>query len=646
MTAGPGPATGRSADPARRPGAESCTAAPPPDLPDATGGTGPARTGTCAAERELLTRVLSALLREDVVGLRSRSARVDADDGRWLRLPAGPGRALLLPVRDDGFQSALAARLPLLRREPGGSFLTTVDDVLDALAELAAPEDRPGFDAFAAECRADLLARRLHAATRQELHARLADRYGPDPARWQGHAASLAFDALAARADHPVYPASRARVGLTEQHLLTWAPEFHRRFRLRWLALPAENVVRSAAPGHRHPDDGSEAAFGAGRTGLFTPDEADLTPLAAAVPRAWRRTHVLLPVHPLAVGPALREALDATGLSGRAAVLEEEHLPVVPTLSMRTVALTGHPGTHVKLPLPTSTLGLLNRRTLRPGTLRDGAACRRLLARVVRREPRFHGRILLADESQYASAGHELLTVLIRRQPPLGGDKVVVPLAALAAPAPDGRRVLDSLADRFHGGDVTALLDALLTLLLDWGVTLFGYGVALESHPQNVSLVLGGPCGGTRLLFKDNDGPRIRPDRLLRAHGDEDAARLPVFDDPRLLVTDDGALADLFTTVTVHLCAGAWAFAPGTEHNRLRRALTDLVRTRLTEAVDRLAVRDRDAAGVLRARLLHAPELPVKAMVTAGTLLTKARSGAADINKHYTTGPNYLLRKA
>ena len=33
----------------------------------------------------------------------------------------------------------------------------------------------------------------------------------------------------------------------------------------------------------------------------------------------------------------------------------------------------------------------------------------------------------------------------------------------------------------------------------------------------------------------------------------------------------------------------------------------------------------------------------LKAMVTAGTLLSKERSGAADINKHYTSGPNYLL---
>lgn len=32
----------------------------------------------------------------------------------------------------------------------------------------------------------------------------------------------------------------------------------------------------------------------------------------------------------------------------------------------------------------------------------------------------------------------------------------------------------------------------------------------------------------------------------------------------------------------------------------------------------------------------------MKAMLTAGSLLSKERSGAADINKHYTTGPNYL----
>ena len=70
----------------------------------------------------------------------------------------------------------------------------------------------------------------------------------------------------------------------------------------------------------------------------------------------------------------------------------------------------------------------------------------------------------------------------------------------------------------------------------------------------------------------------------------------------------------------------------------LERSL-EVLRTTLAEAVDRLG----EAGRPLRTALLDAQRLPVKAMVSAGTLLSKERSGAADINKHYTDGPNYLL---
>ena len=88
-----------------------------------------------------------------------------------------------------------------------------------------------------------------------------------------------------------------------------------------------------------------------------------------------------------------------------------------------------------------------------------------------------------------------------------------MPLAALLARPPDGALVADALADRYYGGDLFALLDAYLTLLFDFQTTLFGYGIALESHQQNISLVFdehrrhGRPR--LRLLIKDNDGPRI-----------------------------------------------------------------------------------------------------------------------------------------
>ncbi|ELS58753.1 IucA/IucC family protein [Streptomyces viridochromogenes] len=539
---------------------------------------------TC--EAELLIRVLSALLREDVVSLRTRGTTVHEQDGPWLRLPAG-GDALLLPLAEDGFQSAYAARRPLLVRESDGAELTSYESVLGALRELADPEDRGGFDAFAEECRQTLATMRLHAATRAEVMARLPD----EP----GLGGGLAYDTLAARHDHPVYPTARGRSGLTEDQLRAHAPEFQPRFALRWLAVPRDEVTVTGKLPEFWP----------------TPDTLGLPGL--------RDTHVTLPVHPLTVG----------ALPGGTVLADRACLDVVPTLSMRTVATVADPSVHLKLPLATATLGLRNKRTVKPGTLVDGAVGQRLLEAVIAREPRFRDTILHADETTYAHAGHELLAVLCRRYPAGLDDAVVVPLAALLAEAPDGRPVVEGLADRFHGGDPLALFDALLTLLFDWQTTLFGYGVALESHQQNISVVL--RPGELRLLFKDNDGPRVNAERLHTV--------LPgpwEFDDPRILGSDDGPVADVFTTITVHLCAGAYAFGLP----RHRRALLALIRTRLSEAVDRLG---GDAAAVLRARVLDAPRLPVKAMVTAGTLLSKERSGAADINKHYTTGPNYLL---
>lgn len=548
---------------------------------------------TTTAEEQLLLRVLSALLREDAAGLRTRSAPLRRPDGLWLRLSRPTGGALLLPVAEDGFQCEYAARLPFLEREPDGALIAGLDRVLGALAELAAPEDRDGYADFAAECRRALACMRMQAEAAGPVRDRLAHTYGDDPADWTGHAASLAFDTLAAYQDHPVYPASRGRAGLGEAELQGHAPEFHPSFELRWAAVPLADLTPRTVPGLPSwwPTLGA--------LGLPELDGS----------------HLALPVHPLAFGH----------LPERAVRAGPARLTAVPTLSMRTVALAGDPSLHLKLPLPTATLGLRNRRTIKAGVLEDGATTQRLLQSVIDREPRFAGRILHADEQLHLHGGHELLAVLCRRFPPGLDDAVIVPLAALLAEGPDGRRVLDRLADRFYGGDVPALFDDWLTPLIDWQTTLFAYGIALESHQQNISLVLDRPAGRARarLLLKDNDGPRINARRLKDTLG-----QVPDYADPRTFTDSDGPLADLFTTITVHLCAGAFAFALP-EH---RERLLALVR-------DRIGVL---AGAGLRARVLEAERLPVKAMVTAGTLLTKERSGASDINKHYTTGPNYL----
>ena len=98
-------------------------------------------------------------------------------------------------------------------------------------------------------------------------------------------------------------------------------------------------------------------------------------PRTSACPAGSTADHLALPVHPLTVGRSLRRRpRRRPGCAGRARLAERPCLEVRPTLSMRTVAVADDPLTHLKLPLTTATLGLRNRRTVKPGTLVDGAA--------------------------------------------------------------------------------------------------------------------------------------------------------------------------------------------------------------------------------------------------------------------------------
>jgi hypothetical protein len=461
-----------------------------------------------------------------------------------------------------------------LTREPSGTgrhpgFLAdlvvddvlTLDEVLAAVRALADPRD--DVTALERECREALRALRLCDAVRPRLGG---------PTR---------YEALAATVDHPVYPTARCRLGLDERDLLAYAPEFGPSFRLCWTA-----VARSTCQGVR-------PAWwpAAGDVGL-PGDDLDLFPVHPLTAR----------LVPTVAGPAVTAR---------------------PTLSMRTVAVG--PGEQLKLPLPTSTLGLRNRRVIMPGTLSDGALVERVLRAVLEREK---APVLLADEQTYGHADDPLRGYLLRRMPAEG-----VPVAALLARTPEGRYVIEELTD-----DVAAFFGTYLSVLFGWNVPLLTrYGIALEAHQQNVSIVPGEPL---RLMIKDNDGALIDLRRLRDALG---RAPDPVeFADRRLLTSDPEALVRVFTTITVHLCAGAIAFGLAERGLLPLSAGLGLVRDHLGAALDA-----HDDSGLLRAHTLDADRLPTKAMVTAGTLVGKDRTGAEDINKHYgPPGPNYLKRSA
>lgn len=440
-----------------------------------------------------------------------------------------------------------------------------LDEVLAAVRRLADPRDDVA--AFVQECEETAATLLLHEKARPEVMQRLRPNL------------STYYETLAAYTDHPVYPTARCRFGLSEGDLRLHAPEFHPTFSLRWAAVERDRVTAvGLRPG-------------------WWPEPADV---------GLDTTHDLFPVHPLTT--SIERA-------------PEPYLEVTPTLSMRTVAVDAC--THLKVPLPTSTLGLRNRRTIKPGTLADGALIERILHRVLAREP--HLPVLLADEQTYGHAGDPLLGYLVRRFPTETFGAHVIPVAALLAERPDGRRVIE-------GWDVPALFGAYLGALFDWNVTLFRYGIALEAHQQNVSLVLGRSPESLKLLLKDNDGTLVDVGRLSAALGPGPYE----FADTRMATRDPDALARVFVTITLHLCAGAVAYGLAERGLLPLRTGLGLIRDRLDAALG-----PEDA--FLRSRTLDAGRLPTKAMVTAGTLVDKARTGARDINKHYgPDGPNYL----
>lgn len=583
-------------------------------------------TETSKIEHELAVRVIDTLLRENYAELWDRVSA--GRESQVLTLPAGRDKGwLMVPLERDGFLSDFR-----VRRGPAGEVscaALTLDDVDSALSAISDPHDNAGVAAFAAECRQTLAALRLRDRHLPQARARLAS---AGPGSWSGLRGMLGYEALAAAMPHPVYPTSECRLGFGDDDLLRYAPEFAPEFGLNWVAVPRSRLVTAGWHDRRPPG---------------WPEPADV-----GLPAALAATHDLMPVHPATARSQLARALEEAGLSGHApraaaVIAPGTWLRVRPTLSTRTVAVADDPHTHIKLPLPTSTLGLLNRRSIQPGTLADGALVRGVLATAAADDEMLGG-MLLANEGSYAHAGHPYLGYLLRRFPAGLDDCRIVSAAGLLAPGAHaatghGRPlVIEELAGWAADGDLRGLFAAYLDALFDLHVRLFvRYGIALESHQQNTALVVDGSGQrGPRLLMKDFDGTLINLPRLIEALG-VDAPEASAFADPRLMTRSDDALADVFITITVHLCAGAIAFGLAERGVAPLADLLGIVSRSLRAAIGRYE--GHPAAAMLRSRVLEADRLPGKSMVTAGTLVAKSRTGAADINKFYgTNGPNYL----
>ena len=543
---------------------------------------------TTDVEDRLVTRILDAVLRENLWEWRTRGELVASESGRLL---VAPGRDLALRVRPGTFSDWTVSAPEVLC---AGLPITGLGSILDALSALVAADDLDGFATWRAECAAaletDLALPHLWQHAQERLQSRsIGGCYGQ----------ALVDESAAAHLGHPVYPTSSARIGLSASQNVAYGPESLPSFQMHWL-----DVDRSALRG---------------------------TLLERALPQWWPvidENRFALPSHPLMSGflddPAIRRLQDAPDLR------------VTPTLSMRTVSVTADPASNIKLPMPTATLGARNHRLVTSGSLIDGAAAERLLRRLLATDPYWAQRVLHADEQTYGGVGSRAdASVLLRRNPSLPAAARVVSVAALPARSlRTGRPIIDEIAVHM-GLSVAELMTGVCALVFDFAVWLYAHGIALEAHQQNLSLVAEPGCH-LRLLLKDNDGLRVLPRRIGAMLADPEGS----FSDTRIIVDSPEPLLKVLNTITVHLVGGMLALSLADAGVSESRTLLAIVADAFTHAVDGA---DRQIRNELRSEIIEARRWPAKAMVAAGTLLSKQRSGAQDINKHYVDGPNYLF---
>ncbi|WP_340123858.1 IucA/IucC family protein [Methylobacter svalbardensis] len=580
-------------------------------------------------------RVVDALLREDVRETVSRGKIVAAADAPWSDPPVRPSHwlavehlgdgCLWIPVRPCTFMQEWALYdLPLVWQSSNGNDrLNDISAILVLFRQGLDQASAAGFTDYARECLTAVEHGILCAQERQRYFAEVqhSSQYAQLSPHWQDR--QLHYERLAAFLDHPLYPTARAKLGLSPDDLALYAPEFQRPFQLRWVAVAKDIHF------------GPEAA--ASLQGLC-PGFAEV-----GLDARLSDEHMLLPVHPLFTRRMLDALTEANGLQGKLLLAPKPHLDVLPTLSVRTLAVQGRPGLHIKLPMAIRTLGGKNIRTIKPGTIADGHAVQSLLGRIAAQDADISGRLLLTDESIGAHINHLPELGYILRRYPAGLERAtVVPVAGLLAATPHGLLVAEELAQRFFAGRLEDFLDAYLEATLRTHLVFWlRYGIALESNQQNSMLVLGTGTPALRLLLKDNDAPRIHGARLA-AGWPTLAAFVDGLQDRRIVVDDELPLAQMFTTITLQLNVAVLIEGLAGIGHLTRRQLYGCVRDKIAALLTELAGQGEDTA-LARRILLEDDRQYVKYLLTAASLKPKAATGAVDVNKFYgKSGPNFL----
>ena len=411
----------------------------------------------------------------------------------------------------------------------------------------------------------------------------------------------LSWEALSCLKDRPFHPLARAK-DWDESDGTVYSPETGASFALRWAALPRDRVLARTGSGQPLSD--------------FLLDRIQREALAetARACGAGGDAYLWLPVHPWQW-----ERLNRTGPSDLTDCIDLGTGPgaVVPTASLRSLAVVGRSGAHLKLALSVNVLGAV--RVLPPRYLHNGVLASACLECLQQRDDWLAARLRLCDEKDWwalrqrdalqAEPGE--LACMIRRYPAMAGA-TFIPMAALPVVSAEGTLpAFDHLiGPPRRESEVWALFADIVRALLELGLRCFAYGVMPELHGQNVVLAFQGQRIAA-LVLRDHDSLRICPP-LMQAQGvaapnyviDRSTPNTLELNTPRELLAYLQTLA-----IEVNLYAILAALAE--RYGREEAHGWHIVRTVLEGCLERVPL-PTDIASQTRTLLLDEPSWPFK----------------------------------
>lgn len=291
---------------------------------------------------------------------------------------------------------------------------------------------------------------------------------------------------------HPYHPCSKTKLGLSDEEIISYSPEFHPVVRLMIVAVRHDYLhVESMQPS----DDFAQ----------WFAQEFPTTWLLwqqALTEKQLLPDHYLpIPVHPWQAEKIIPDVFNELIAKNIIYLLPQVVIEASPTLSFRTLAPVEDRGSaYIKLPIAVQATSVF--RTLSPGSTENAPRVSKLLSDIFARENYFSGRLSLLRETyglhlkQVSDDQGKQLTAIFREnvQTQLASDEMGVVIAALfETSAVSGLSLFIEHVEEAGVRNVNEAMDYFrryVNFILPSYLDLYlMYGIALEGHQQNTLAV-------------------------------------------------------------------------------------------------------------------------------------------------------------